>query len=208
MVWGGHTVQSLFLTQIRSDGYVSVLQLPYSVLRGFHCVRRHVWLASSLFPSLQSPLMDRGGVWWPSTSPCQIEGFCGPLLSGEEIQVQVWFNLLSSPQLPPQSLLKSTAWAAAGRGQWQLWVAILQGWYGPPKVKVPSVRGGHRATSLSQHYPVSTTVEQIPQVHTSCWGFGISLGSLCSCWQLSSFHCRLGTPHRCMSTAYLSLCST
>lgn len=39
---GGHRVQSLFLTQIRSDGYVSVLQLPYSVLREFHCVRRRV----------------------------------------------------------------------------------------------------------------------------------------------------------------------
>lgn len=85
----GHTVQSLFLTKIRTDGYVSVLQLPYRALRGLYCIHRHMWLASLLFPPLQSPLVERREVWWPSTSPCEIEGFCGPLLSGEENPLQV-----------------------------------------------------------------------------------------------------------------------
>lgn len=200
---GGPHSSDLVSHKIRTDGYVSVLQLRYRVLGELHCIHRHMWLASLLSPPLQSPLMERG-VWWPSTSPCQIEGFCGLLLSGEEIALQVWFNLLSSPQLAPQSLLKSTARAAAGREQWVFCIAILQGWCGPPTVEVPSIRGGDHAASLWQHYPVPTTVAQIPQVHTSYWGFGIGLGSLCSCWQLSSFHCRLGTPYRCISMAYLS----
>lgn len=44
----------------------------------------------------QCPLMERGRVWWPATSPCQIEEFCGPLLSGEEMPLQVWSKLLLS----------------------------------------------------------------------------------------------------------------
>lgn len=199
----GHTVQILFLTKLGQMGMCQFSSYPTEYSE--NCiVSTDVcgWPVCFSLPC-RVPLMERG-VWWPSTSPCQIEGFCGPLLSGEEIPLQVWFNLLSSPQLAPQSLLKSTACAAAGREQWVFCIAILQGWCGPPKVEVPSIRGGDHAASLWQHYPVPTTAAQIPQVHTSYWGFGIGLGSLCSCWQLSSFHCRLGTPYRCVSMAYLS----
>lgn len=149
------------------------------------------WLACFSLP-FQHPLMERGRVWWLSTSPCQIEEFCGPLLSGEEMPFQVWFNLflLSSPVAALKLCLSCCRFEALNalhsHSARMLWPSQSQGAIHQRR------RPCNQCLTLSSS-GYSCTKSPGSYFLLRLW----NIFGLCSCGWLSSFHCRLGTPCRC-----------